>query len=82
MIFEEKYCARYILLTDQISLSDCLYFLSRHKFWNYLRFVIKPFFYKIKKIRTKNLNILKMKKGFKIKQTALLSFLKDYHSSK
>ena len=29
MIFEEKYFSRYILLTDQISLSGCLYFV-RH----------------------------------------------------
>ena len=30
MIFEEKYFSRYILLTDQISLSNSLYFL---KYW-------------------------------------------------
>ena len=45
MIFEEKYLSRYILLTDQISLSDCLY-LWRHI--NHI-FLIKPFFYVLKK---------------------------------
>ena len=30
MIFGEKYLSRFILLTDQISLPDCLYFL---RFW-------------------------------------------------
>ena len=28
MIFQEKYFSCYILLTDKISLSDCLYFLT------------------------------------------------------
>ena len=30
MIFDEKYFSRYNLFTDQISLSDCLYFL---RYW-------------------------------------------------
>ena len=31
MIFQEKYSTCYLLLTDQISLSDCLYFL---RYWS------------------------------------------------
>ena len=67
MIFQQKYFY-YILLTDQIYFSDCLYFLI---FWaicllqfsfpgcdiinfeNNLIFVIKSFLYKTKKSRQK-----------------------------
>ena len=79
MIFQEKCFSRYILLTDQISLSDCLYFLR------YLAiclaivyfpgcdvinleinliFQIKPFFYMTKKSRQK-LKYLENEKSFK-----------------
>ena len=38
MIFEENCFSRYILLTDQISLPDCLYFLRywKYEYLNYL----------------------------------------------
>ena len=56
MIFEEKYFSYYILLPDQISLSQCLYFvrywavyvlqfltrLWRYKFWNKTYFFNQP----------------------------------------
>ena len=35
MIFEEKYFSCYILLTDQMSLSGCLYFV---RYWEYMYF--------------------------------------------
>ena len=38
MIFEEKYFSGYILLTDQISLSGCLYFV---RYWAILCIVIQ-----------------------------------------
>ena len=63
MIFDGKCFSCYILLTDQISLPDCLYFL-RHsaicmlKFFvslivTSLIFLIKPFSYMTKKLRQK-----------------------------
>ena len=36
MFFEEKYYSRYILLTEQITLSDCLYFLRYCVYYNLL----------------------------------------------
>ena len=68
MIFQEKCFSCYILLTDQISLSDCIYFLRYCvlstcvfefpgcdviNFENNLIFLIKPFFYIAKKPRQK-----------------------------
>ena len=68
MIFEEKYFSYCIILTDQISLSDCLYFM---KYWaicvlqlfvnqavtyNFelnLIFLIKPIFQHDQKVKTK-----------------------------
>ena len=49
--FQQKCPSCYILLTDQISLHGCLYFL---RYWAIcveinLLFLIKPFFYMIKK---------------------------------
>ena len=64
MIFKEKYFSRYILIADQISLSDYLYFLRylqyvycnslcsnlrRHKFCDSLSFLIKLFPTQLKK---------------------------------
>ena len=71
MIFQKKYISCYILLTDQISLSDCLYFL---RYWaicvlqllanqavttKNLKpvFLIKPFWYMTKKSRQKLKNL-------------------------
>ena len=67
MIFGEKYFSGYILSTDQISLSHCLYFLTycaicalqlfvsqftRLKFEINYSFLIKAFSYMTKKVRT------------------------------
>ena len=76
MIFQEK-CFSYVLLTGQISLSDCLYFL---RYWaicvlqlfvsqviNFeinLIFLIRQFFYVTKKSR-QNLNILRTEKAWR-----------------
>ena len=76
MIFQEKYFSCYILLTDQISLSDCIYF---SRYWticasqlfvnhtgiikieiNFI-FLIKPLWY-MTKSQDKNLNILRTKR--------------------
>ena len=49
IFFIEKYFSRHVLLTDQISLPDCLHFF---RYWNFVindSFLIKPFFYVIKK---------------------------------
>ena len=88
MIFEEKYFSRYFLLTDQISLPDCRYFLRQGNmyivivcfavndainFEMYLSFLIKQFFYITKKSRQK-CNYLKSEKNFS-------SFLKGFHLS-
>ena len=81
MIFKEKKFSCYPSLTDQISLSDYLYFL---RYWaisvlqsfvsqvltsNILKLVslIPPFFYITEKPRQK-MNILKTKWAFKVKQ--------------
>ena len=76
MIFEEKYFWRYIPLTDQIycliaftswDVSEEVYlnFLFprswSHKFWNNTSFLIKPFYHKTKKVRTKILKFLEGK---------------------
>ena len=63
MVFLEKYFSCYVLFTDQISLSDCLYFLGNMcigitwfpiynitNFEVHLIFLIKPFFYMTTKI--------------------------------
>ena len=76
IIFQEK-CFSYVLLTDQISLSDCLYFL---RYWAIcvlqlfvsqvinseinLIFLIRQFFYVTKKSR-QNLNILRTEKAWR-----------------
>ena len=79
MIFQEKCCSCYNLLTDQISWSDCLYFLDirqyvydnyllttlqHYKFWNKPIFLVKLFYYMTKRQKCK---ILRMKKTFKVK---------------
>ena len=59
MIFEEKCFACYTLLTDQMLLSDCLYFLRNQAicllqlFVNHFIFLIKSFLYVSKKSRQK-----------------------------
>ena len=82
VFFQEKCFSCYILLTDQISLSDSLYFL---RYWTIsvlqlfavnlkfeikseinLIFLIKPFSYMSKKSR-KNLSILRTKRAFEMK---------------
>ena len=75
MIFLEKCFLCYILLTDQISFSNCLYFL-RNIFGNIciaivcfpgcdvINFLMKTFFYMVKKTR-ENSNIFRTKRAFK-----------------
>ena len=82
MIFEEKYLSCYILLADQISMSDWLFFV---RYWSNmcttivcstgrdvtnfeinLTFLIKSFFLHDQKVKTKIVNILKRKRAFKI----------------
>ena len=82
IIFEEKYFSGYILLTDQISLSGCLYFV---RYWaicvvivcqpgcgviNFeinLVFLTKPFSPHDQNVKTKNLNILRTKRALRDK---------------
>ena len=53
MIFEEKYISRYILLTDQIPLTDCLPVDEVVNFESNLNFLIEPFSYMTKKVSKK-----------------------------
>ena len=92
IIFKEKYFSGYILLTDPIPLSACLYFiryigqyvycnclLTRLDVINFeinLLFLIKPFSLHDQKVKTKSLNILRTKRAFKIKQKHFLSIFK------
>ena len=80
--FQEKCFSCYILLTDQISLSDYLYFLRYWAIWCIaivcfpgcdvisfeinLIFSIKPFFYIAKNLR-QNFKYLRAKRAFKVK---------------
>ena len=76
MFFEEKYYSRYILLTKQITLSDCLYFLRCCVYYNLFSvdgiinfeinfsFLTKLFPRKNKKVRKKLLNNLSTKRAF------------------
>ena len=66
MVFEEKYLSCYILLTDQISLPDCLYFL------------IKPFFYITKKSGQKNVNTSRTKRVFNVKWKVFFIIFKGF----
>ena len=76
------YFSPYILLTDQISLSDCIYFL---RYWEIcvifrypvcdainseinLSFLVKTFSHMTRKLKKKS-NILRTKKSYKIKST-------------
>ena len=65
MVFQKQYLLCYILLTDQISLTDCLYFL-KYVYCNCflpgsdvisykidLIFLMKPLVYNDKKVKTK-----------------------------
>ena len=77
MIFQEKYFSNYIPLTDQISLSDCLFEIVGSMYiaiicWpgcyviNFeinLMFLIKPFFYLTKKSKVE-LKYLENEKSF------------------
>ena len=92
MIFQKKCFSCYILLTDQISLSDCIYFLeilgnmsiaiicfpgcAVINFEINLIFLIKPFFCMTKKSK-KSLNILIMKRAFKVNKNHTSSILKS-----
>ena len=68
MIFNEKLLSRYILLTDQITLFHCLYFLQyweflhydyllsclwRHKFWDEPKLSYQVVFLHNQKVKTK-----------------------------
>ena len=83
MIFQEKDCSCYILLTDQISLFDCLYF-AKHLTICVLQFfvnqVVTSYILKIyisnsvvlstwPKSQEKSLNTLRMKGSFKVKKS-------------
>ena len=88
MIFHEKYFSCYILITDQISLSDCLYFLRYlgicvlllYLFVIYFVFIIYVItflssrFVTWPKIINKNRNISRAKRAFKVKQKAFFIF--------
>ena len=81
--FEEKHVSGYILLTEQIlKLTGCLYFVKYWAIcvlqfcgpgseiinFEISRFsLIKPFFVHDQKFKTKDLNILKTEKAFKMK---------------
>ena len=99
MIFQEKCFSCYILLTDQISLPDCLYF-SRYWVIRGLQLFVNQVvtsqnlkltlsfqsscFATWPKRQDKNLNILRTKRAFEVKQKAFfiifkgLSFAKNY----
>ena len=70
MIFEEIYFSRFILLSDEFTLSDCLYFLRYlavcevSNFEIHLSFLIKPFSYVKKKSEQKSRHF-KNEKSFK-----------------
>ena len=79
----------FIRLTDQISLSSCLYLmrylaicilklLTRlwHHIWNQPYLSNQAFFSTWPKIQDKNLNILRTKKAFKVKQKAFFIMFK------
>ena len=79
MIFKAKYFSFYVLLTDHVSLPDCLYFLKKAynmfivivwvpacdvtNFEIYISFLIKPFFYITKKV-WKKIKYVKNEKNF------------------
>ena len=89
--FSKKWFSCYILLTDQISLSDCLYYL---KYWSICVFrlfvnqvvtlqVLKLAlsfwsicFYTWPKSQDKNLNILRTERAFEVKQKAFFVIFK------
>ena len=82
MVFQEKCFSYYILLTDQISLSDCLYFSRYSAICVFQLFVnqamtsqnlkltlsiLSSCFATWPKIQGKKLNIFRMKKAFDVK---------------
>ena len=84
MIFEEKYFSRHILLTGDILLSDCLHVLRylaictcfcfslwHHKFSNLPLLSYQVVFLYNQKRQGKNVNILRMKRDYKMKWKAL-----------
>ena len=91
MIFQEKWFSCYILLTDQISLSDFLYFLKYLTIcvlWLFVNQAVASQNLKItasflsshfatsRKSQDKNLNILRMKTAFEMKQKAFFIIFK------
>ena len=96
MIFQEKCFSCYILLTDQISLSDCLYF-SRYlaicvlklfvnqavTSWNLkLAFFLSSRIATWPKGQDKNLNILRTKWAFEMKQKPFFIIIKKLSFAK
>ena len=85
MIFQEKCCSCYIVLTEQILLPDILletvsnmctaivYFSDCDVINFEINLLIKPFFYMTKKLRLE-LNILRTQRAFKVKWKAFSSF--------
>ena len=85
MIFQEKCCSCYIVLTEQILLPDILletvsnmctaivYFSDCDVINFEINLLIKLFFYMTKKLRLE-LNILRTQRAFRVKWKAFLSF--------
>ena len=85
MIFQEKCCSCYIVLTEQILLPDILletvsnmctaivYFSDCDVINFEINLLIKLFFYMTKKLRLE-LNILRTQRAFKVKWKAFSSF--------
>ena len=77
MIFEENYFSRYILLTDQMSLSGFLYFLRYQAImciviicfpdYDVINFKVNLSFLHDQKSQNKNLNISRAIRAFKMK---------------
>ena len=97
--FVYDFSRKIFLLTDQMKLLDCLYFLKYWAIWvlqfpgcfpgydvinfeiNFI-FLNKPFSYITKKVKTKNLNILRTKRCFKVKQKAFFIIFKGLPCAK
>ena len=97
IILKEKYISCYVLLTDQISLPDCLYFEILGNMWtaivfkpgydvmNFevnLIFLIKPFFLHDQNVVTKTKISWERKQLLRWNKKYFSSFLKGFESSK
>ena len=95
MISEEKYFS-YVQLTDQISLSGCIYFMRfwtlctfqffasklwRHKFETHLIFLIKPLFLHEQIVKAKILISWERRGLWRWNKRHFSSFLKGFHWS-